>query len=222
VAEELGLQQIFGKGRTIDLDEGFTISLAVAVQGFGNQFLAGARFTGDQHGGLGGRHVADHLQQFRHLRRSADDRRIELIWCGARFEFALLHPMVVQGPHQRQLEALEVERFGQVIVGSLFDQIDRIIDGGIGGHDNHRQRRLELVDPGERLESAHAYHFHVHQHGIEITPLDNAHRGVPVVGFYAVVAPLPEHGAEHVAVHLFIIDHQNVDARACGTHHRSL
>ena len=52
MAEKLGFQQILGNGGGIDGDKRLVGARAVAMQRTRNQFLAGARFTVDQHGDM--------------------------------------------------------------------------------------------------------------------------------------------------------------------------
>ena len=73
MAEELAFEEVFGDGGAVDAD---VISLAAdteAVEGAGDQFLAGAAFAEDQDGGVGGGDVLDEIAQLQDLGRFADD-----------------------------------------------------------------------------------------------------------------------------------------------------
>ena len=52
MAEKLGFEQVLGNSRGVDCDERPGGARAVPVQRPGNEFFAGARFAGDQHGGI--------------------------------------------------------------------------------------------------------------------------------------------------------------------------
>ena len=54
VAEQLAFEQAGGDGGAIELDEGAVFARARVVDGARQQFLAGAGFAVDQHGGIGG------------------------------------------------------------------------------------------------------------------------------------------------------------------------
>ncbi len=50
VAEELGLEQRFGQGRAVDLDERPVPTIREVMQTRGDELLAGAAFADDEHG----------------------------------------------------------------------------------------------------------------------------------------------------------------------------
>ena len=54
VAEKLAFKQVLGNGSAVDPDEWFVLAPAAVVDFPGDQFLAGAGFTPDEHGGIGG------------------------------------------------------------------------------------------------------------------------------------------------------------------------
>ena len=61
VAEEFAFDEVFGDGGAVDLDEGSAGAGALAIEGAGDQFLAGAAFAGDEDGGLGAGDFADRV-----------------------------------------------------------------------------------------------------------------------------------------------------------------
>ena len=63
VAEELGLDQLVGDRRAVDLDEGALAPRARAVDGTRHQLFAGAALAGDQHRRRGRRRLLDGLAQ---------------------------------------------------------------------------------------------------------------------------------------------------------------
>lgn len=75
VAEELAFQQVFRKGRTIDLDQRTVFTVTVLVQHLRHQFLARAGFAQDQHIGLAWPHLFDELHNGAHIRAVANDPR---------------------------------------------------------------------------------------------------------------------------------------------------
>ena len=211
VTEELRLEQGLGQGGAVDLDEGLVASRAVAVQGLGDQLLAGARLPGDEHRRLGGGDVADHLEEFLHGRRSADDGGVEcrpLLGC---LLPAGRHLAVVHRAQQRQAQPVEVERLGEVVVGPLAHGLDGVLHRRVGGHDDHRQARLHGVDAAEGLVAVHARHAHVHEHRVVLLAPHRRHRRAAVVGLGGAPAPLTDKRTEGIAVHLVVVDHQNGD-----------
>ena len=72
VAEQLALDQVFGQRAAIDGDERHVASRALVVHGAGHQFLAGAGFAADQHGGVRGGDFRDQLADALHRQAVAD------------------------------------------------------------------------------------------------------------------------------------------------------
>ena len=68
MAEELAFEEVLGDGDVISL-----AADTEAVEGAGDQFLAGAAFAEDQDGGVGGGDVLDEFAQLQDLGRFADD-----------------------------------------------------------------------------------------------------------------------------------------------------
>ena len=64
VAEEFAFQEVFGDGGAIDADVILLAAAAQAVEGAGDEFLAGAAFAQDEDGGVGGGDGLDELAQF--------------------------------------------------------------------------------------------------------------------------------------------------------------
>ena len=63
VAEQLGLDQLLGDGRAVDLDQRVRVPLTGAMDGARHQLLAGAALAGDEHGGGGRRRALDRAPQ---------------------------------------------------------------------------------------------------------------------------------------------------------------
>ena len=73
VAEQFAFQQAGGNGGAVQLDEGALPARAEVVDGARHQFLAGAGFAVDQHGGIGGRHGLHLLEHGLQRAALADD-----------------------------------------------------------------------------------------------------------------------------------------------------
>ncbi len=72
MAEELVLQQVVGDRRAVDRQEHLAGCRSDGMQRAGDQLLAGARFTGDQHGAPRGSNLADQGLDRLHRRALAD------------------------------------------------------------------------------------------------------------------------------------------------------
>ena len=53
VPEEFAFDEVLGQGGAVELDEGAVLAVGVAVHRVGDEFLAGAVFALDKHGGIG-------------------------------------------------------------------------------------------------------------------------------------------------------------------------
>ena len=66
VTEQFRFEQVPRHRRGVDRDKGFRCTAGVAMQRQRHQFLAGARLTGNQHGGVGLRQPADGAKYLLH------------------------------------------------------------------------------------------------------------------------------------------------------------
>ena len=73
VAEQLGLEQRVGQRRAVDRHEGAVGARAGVVDGAGDQLLPRPALPGDQHGGLGARHLGRPGERLAQERGAADD-----------------------------------------------------------------------------------------------------------------------------------------------------
>jgi hypothetical protein len=64
MTKQLGLDQVFGNRAAIDCNKGFAVTLGLAMQGAGDQFLASAAFTANQHRRFGWSQFAQQFSQF--------------------------------------------------------------------------------------------------------------------------------------------------------------
>ena len=63
VAEELGLDEVFGDGGAVELDEDAVAAEGFGVDGAGDELFAGAGFAEDEDAAVGGGHELDLLAQ---------------------------------------------------------------------------------------------------------------------------------------------------------------
>ncbi len=73
VAKKLAFEQRLRQRAAGDFDERLVAAPAAAMDGAGDQRLAGAAFAGDEHGGFGVGHAIDHLEDALHAVVVADD-----------------------------------------------------------------------------------------------------------------------------------------------------
>ena len=73
VAEQLAFEQAFAEGAAVDADERAVAALAEAVDGVGDQLLAGAGFAEQQHRRAGAGHLPRGAEHLGHGGAGADD-----------------------------------------------------------------------------------------------------------------------------------------------------
>src|SRR6266849_4241362 len=127
VTEQLGLDQLLGDGRAVDLDEGPVAPRGERVDGAGHQLLARAVLALDEHPAARGRRDRDLLTQVLDERALADDLLAPLE-LGAQVAVLALEPGVLEGPGGDQQRLLERERLLDEVVGAELGGLDR-------GHD---------------------------------------------------------------------------------------
>ena len=152
-------------------------AVRVAVQGGGDQLLAGAALADDQDGGVGRRGQADRLEDLAHRGALADQLGLgvgrflgRLVRRSAapgpqRLDLGGEGPLP-QGPLQGQEHLVEVERLGQVVVGPAAHRLDRRGRAAEGGHDDHGQVGQGRAELGQHRQAVAAGHLQVEQHGV--------------------------------------------------------
>ena len=211
MAEQFGFQQVLGQGGAVDRDQGLARAGAGTVDGAGHQLLAGAGFPGDEHRGLGGRHGGDDLAHGADGGAAAQDLGPGggLAELAAQLAVLHAHAGVVHGPLQGLAQGVEVQRLGQIIVGAQAQGLHGGLHGGIGRHQHHGQGRIVVQDAAQGVDAVHAPHAHVGQHHVVGFGAHGLHGQVAVGRLVHAVAPGLEHHAQHAAVGIVIVNHEN-------------
>ncbi|MNF85416.1 hypothetical protein D3C84_678090 [compost metagenome] len=179
VAEQLGFHQVFGDRRHVQRDERRGGPRAVAVQGVGDQLLAGAGFAVDQHGDIGVGEPADGAKHLLHGRRLADDFRGARLLDGRLQALLLLRVLI--GALDQGDRFIDVERLGQVLEGAALIGRHCAVQVGMGGHDDHRQARVQLADPRQQFQAAGAGHADVRDDHVRLLPAEVTEHAVGAV-----------------------------------------
>ena len=163
VPEDLALEQRLGNRRAVDRHERKRRARAQLVDRLGDELLAGARLTRDQHRGQRRRGLLDHPVDGPDTRAVADD-------LAERAGLAQLPPEV---PHlaqrvlpldrllQEDLQPLRIDRLAQVVVGPFLDRLDGGFHGALRGEENQRQVRQLVLQRAQQLHPSHPRHHHV-------------------------------------------------------------
>ena len=162
VAEQLGFEQRVDDGRAVDADEGL-LRGGIAVDDAGDQLLAGAALPLDQHGGARGRDAAHVLEQLLHRRRGADDV-VHLERAAALHREVigpLRQPAHLQGPIERDVEGLDVDRLVDVVERARLHGEDGARHVVVGGDHQYRRFRRPLLQLGDEIDAGCVGQAHV-------------------------------------------------------------
>ena len=165
MAEQLGFEQLLRDGAAVDGHERLARARAGAVDGAGQQLLAGAAFARDQHARIGGRHQAGLGQHIGHGLAAADDLFAPTVVTAG----IALGPGAQAGGLADLVEQLvAVEGLGQVGESAARGGVHRIGDGAVRGQQDHRQGWMLGADLVEQLQSVQARQAHIadHQRGL--------------------------------------------------------
>ena len=209
MAEKLGFQQIFRQGRAVHGDQRLVRAGAALMQGAGHQLLAGAGFAGDQHSGFSRGHGTDDLKHVLDRLAAAQNARTGRGVGELAAQFAVFHAQagMFNGLFQRMFKGLEIQGLDQIIIRAQAQGLHSGFHRRIGRHQHHRQRRIIFQNALERVNAVHARHAHIGQHRIKGLFPHPVHGFVAVGGLIHRVAPGPQHGFEHAAVGIVVIDH---------------
>ena len=173
VAEELALEKLRGDRRGVHGDEGPARPLAVVMNGPGDQFLARAALAVDQDRGVAFGHPADRLVDLLHGRRIAHQPALVLLpHLGSERVHFERKPPDLDGLAYQDVDLVEIEGLGDIVEGPAAHGFDRVLHGGLRGHDDDRHAAVLRLDLLERLEPAHARHADVHQRERDAAFLD--------------------------------------------------
>jgi hypothetical protein len=164
VAEQLTLQKARAEGGAGDLHERPAGALGVAVDGRGDQLLAGAALAGDEYRLGGRRHPADGLEHLHHRRRAADQLLVRPALVervhGQRLHLGHQRPLR-QRPADGEQHFVEVERLGDVAVGAELHRLEGRAAAAVGGDDDDRRLLQPLGVAAQHRQPVAAGHLQV-------------------------------------------------------------
>ncbi|MDR8732335.1 hypothetical protein FEQ05_05728 [Burkholderia pseudomultivorans] len=162
VAEQLGFEQVLRNRRGVQRDERAVRARAVTMQRPCDEFLAGARLAGDQHGRGRMRQAADRAEHVLHRGRLAEH-------LGCLGHAVVLRRAAAQAFLHRaanQLDGLvDVERLREIFERAALERRDGAVEIGERRHDDDGQARQAFVHRLQQLEAGTARHPDVgHEH----------------------------------------------------------
>jgi hypothetical protein len=169
VAEELGLEEVRGDRAAVDGDEGPLGARRQAVDRRGDELLARAALTLDEHGRAGPRHLGDDLLHALHRRGVADELRDRELLAQALAQRVHLaaEEAPLHHPGHEVAELVEDQRLREVVVRPLLEGLDGRGDRRVARHHDDLDGLVLELDLLEELETAHLRHANVGDDGVE-------------------------------------------------------
>ncbi len=210
VAKQLAFHKVGVQARHVDRQERAIAVGAVAVDGAGDQLLAGAALAGDEDGGVARGHQGDALEDRLHGRALPDDL-FRRAGGGAvvRGRCRLLGP-ALQGPGDGVERLVQVERLGQVVERAPFDRLDRRAQVAERRDDDDRCVLGQLPQLAQRGQAVHPGQANVEDDGIEVLLGGQGEGVLGGRGDGDAMAFLGQGALQRPADGFFIIDDQDV------------
>ena len=210
-AEQLELQPFRIHGRAVEHHEGSRGALRALVQDAGDDLLAGAGRSGDEHPAAGRRDLADRLAQLIDRRRVPDQLGFRP---GPHPQLLVLLAQLggFHRPFDDQDEAVGLERLFDEIVGAQLDRRDRGLDRSVAADDHHGNRRVLALDRVQDLEAVEpaVLQPNIEDHQARSAGRERFQGGVAVGRLSGAVAFIVQDaGNQHPNVGLVVYD-QNV------------
>ena len=225
VAEQFTLDQGGHERSAIDRDERLVAEGTGIVNGARHHLFAGAALAQNQHrvhavGGLGD----DAIELF-HFRGAADDAAESLFGLHLLAQQTVLRLQLQVAGHalQQQLQFVETEGLGHVVIGAILHGLHGRLHGAIAGHHDDDGLGPPVLDAPQRVESACARQAQIEQHGIKGLGVEQAVSVLGGIGYIGGVSERLRDFAASLADGSFIVHNQKVkkiggfDLR-CGGH----
>ncbi len=216
VAEELGLDEVFGDGGAVELDEDAVAAQGLGVHGAGDEFFAGAGLSVDEDAAVGGGHELDLLAEgFDGDGLAGDGALGELAG-----ELLVVFAEVVglDGVAEDEQGAVHGERLFEEVVGAELGGADGGFDGAVAGdHDDFGSAGARdgvagviAADGGEDVEAVAVGEPDVEQDGLVVGVAEQLEGFGGGAGGGDGVVLFAEDGFEGLADVGFVVDDENV------------
>ena len=158
VAEQFAFEQIFRQRAAVDRQKTIVGAFRGEMNRARDQFLAGARFAGDQHARIGARDFFHHAEDALDGVAFADDALEAILLAQFLAQKSILaeQRLALERVAHDLFQMIVGERLGDVIVGALMQRLDRGFDARVGGDDDAHHLGVELAHPAQQIESAAA------------------------------------------------------------------
>ena len=211
VPEELGLEQRLRHRPAVDSDE-LAAPPRVVVDRPGDQLFPGARLAGDQHRRRRAGDALHDAEDLLHLRALADDvgESVALLEGAAEVEVLVLELLPLDGLADDDLELVDVERFGDVVVRAGLERLDGRLRRRMCRDHDDGDRRVLALDLAQEIEPRAVGEHEIAQHEIGLALLQHRarvrhrRRGFDAAAFFF------EDDGQEVAQRRFVVDDEEV------------
>src|SRR5882672_9197894 len=170
MTKEFAFYQRGHEGYAVDGDERLARESAAEMNRPGNQLLAGARLTRDEHGRTRVFEPGNHAEYVLNFRRRPDDP-VEFRLCVRALaqKFVLFHQLNLIGhAAQEQPQFFEGrKRLGDVVIGTKPHRLHGGLDRAVPCHQGYFGPRQNLFYAAEELEAGHLRHDHIAQNHVD-------------------------------------------------------
>ena len=183
MAEHLTFKEGFGDGGAVTNDEGPGVDGALAMEGGGGEFFAGAGGSADEGDAVVGADAADHGEHFEHLGGVSDHAFEAMGVDEGSFEAGGFEAILglVEELADAGAEVGNVEWFGEVVAGTAADGFDGGFRGVVAGEEENVGRGGEAEDIFGKLEAGAAGEDEIEDDDLGAFGVDEAH-GVVAIG----------------------------------------
>ncbi len=213
VAEEFGFEQGFGKRAAIDGDEGRFGARAIFVDGAGDEFLAGAAFSGDQHAAGLRSDGFDQVEEIAHFGAGADDviEAGEAAELAAQFAGFLAQSLIfgdaLDGGAKLVEQAIALD---DVAVGAEIHGVNGGVDRGHAGNQDEDRGGRDFLGIPQKLDAVHIRHADIGDDDVENLRGEAALGGLAVGDNFDFVAFLAEADFQQFADGGFVVNDEQV------------
>ncbi len=212
VTKEFAFQGSGIQGHAVHRNERGILPPGGEMDGSGNEFLAGAGFAGEQHGGAAGGNPVHHSQYLMHGSAPADD----LVQAVAFFQVLAQETVALLGLGKlvrlvdRKHEFVVGKGLGNIVEGAAAHRFHRAVDGAVGSHDHDRDVGIFPFDLFQNLLAAHPRHLHVCDEDVHLGLLQEGNGQFRVVQGGDGVSGVLEQCLQNQQVVFLVVDNEDM------------
>ena len=166
--EQSGFQQIFRQRSAVDSHERMVYAGRIGMNRFGDQFLAGPGFAGNQDGGATGGHLGDKVEHLHHALALADNGGEAVALFQRPLQLRVLIGQALPGDYPRDFDQqlFVIPGFGQIVGGAQLHGLHGRFHRTVGGDHEHRGVPVTLPQVTQHFHAGFIGHHQIQQHQI--------------------------------------------------------